>query len=69
MVEFPSEFDPAIYRLKNPDLSHMSDDILVLHYNNHGKREGRICSSVENRSFASELLSQFSSLSSLLLFY
>lgn len=61
MVEFPSEFDPAIYRLKNPDLSHMSDDKLVLHYNNYGKTEGRICSRVENRSFASELLSQFSS--------
>jgi hypothetical protein len=61
MVEFPSEFDPAIYRLKNPDLSNMSDERLVLHYNNHGKREGRICSRVENRSFASELLPQFSS--------
>jgi SAM-dependent methyltransferase len=60
MVDFPSEFDPEIYRLKNPDLSHMSDDKLVLHYNNHGKREGRICSRVENRFFILELLPKFS---------
>jgi hypothetical protein len=61
MVEFPSEFDSNIYRSKNKDLLNMTDEELILHYNNHGKREGRICSRVENRSFASELLPQFSS--------
>lgn len=61
MVDFPSEFDSIIYRSKNEDLSNMTDEELILHYNNNGKKEGRICSKVENRSFIPELLHNFSS--------
>lgn len=47
--ELPISFDFSVYRDKNPDLQHLTPDQLVAHYELHGRKEGRVCSSVASR--------------------
>ena len=38
----PPDFDPAFYRAANPDLDFTDDAAAVDHYEQHGRREGRV---------------------------
>ena len=47
---FPSDqFSLEAYRLKNPRLSHFSDEQLLNHYNKHGKKENRNATIISDR--------------------
>lgn len=48
---FPPEFDAAVYvgHPRHTDLRSLSLDQGRRHYETHGRREGRICSTIENR--------------------
>jgi len=40
-TEFPSDFDPFVYRALNPDLSQFDDDAVTEHFKARGMAEGR----------------------------
>jgi len=40
-TEFPSDFDPFVYRALNPDLSQLDDDAATEHFKARGMAEGR----------------------------
>ncbi|MBS0557684.1 MAG: methyltransferase domain-containing protein [Proteobacteria bacterium] len=48
--DLPVEFDARIYRQANPDLLQFDDTSLERHYREYGRREGRLCSFVGDRS-------------------
>lgn len=48
-MKLPNEFNADVYRRHNVDLSSFSDENLLHHWNEHGEREGRIASAVNNR--------------------
>lgn len=43
-ARLPKEFEPDFYRQRHPDLKEFSDDDLRLHYELHGRAEGRVAS-------------------------
>lgn len=47
--DLPDEFDLQVYRANNSDIQYMSDAELIIHFNNHGINEGRVCSSASTR--------------------
>ena len=53
---FPPSFDIVAYRKHNNDLGHLDGAQLIAHYNECGKKEGRICSNVYNRETLAEVL-------------
>ena len=46
----PPEFDGAIYRNANPELLQFDESTLDQHYREYGRREGRRCSRIDNRT-------------------
>lgn len=48
LTKLPKSFDEVIYREQNPDLKDLSHEELLMHYQLHGKREGRVCSQVNS---------------------
>jgi SAM-dependent methyltransferase len=49
-MEFPKEFDLSLYKtLYSSDLSNLTDEQHIYHYNKYGKNEGRICNDVTSR--------------------
>ena len=48
-MKLPNEFNADVYRKHNIDLRSFSDENLLHHWNEHGEREGRIASTVNNR--------------------
>ena len=57
---FPEEFDLEIYCRKKKDLAHLSNQDIIEHYKIHGKKEGRVCSRVENKFFIHDYIPSFS---------
>ncbi|SRR5690606_1317496 len=53
---FPPEFDPVICRKRYPDLNAMSDAELAVHYDVHGRHEGRLVSKIVKRSSFLDLI-------------
>jgi hypothetical protein len=41
-TEFPTDFDPAIYKYQNADLRHLTDDEARDHFTDYGMNEGRL---------------------------
>ena len=41
-TEFPTDFDPAIYKYQNADLRHLTDDEAREHFTDYGMAEGRL---------------------------
>ena len=40
--QIPADFDCRLYRIYNPDLTHMSNHELMIHYLVHGQKEARV---------------------------
>src|SRR6266566_4572612 len=49
-IDFPAEFDCAIYRNLHSDLAQMSDEQLRKHYETFGRTEGRAANRLVSRS-------------------
>ena len=45
----PLQFEALAYRVNNPDVVTLSDSELWLHYQNHGRQEGRRCHQLPDR--------------------
>jgi hypothetical protein len=54
----PLEFDRSQYKKLHNDLALMTDKMLLEHYVNYGKYEGRICSKISNRAEFASLIPQ-----------
>jgi len=46
---FPPNFNINIYS-EHEDLKNIDKEILINHYNNYGKLEGKICSKIQDRN-------------------
>lgn len=57
-LNFPLDFDAALYRGRYADLNHLSDDDILAHYSTYGINEGRCASAIEGRTDFFSLISE-----------
>ena len=56
ILNIPPPFEVVPYRVNNPDIATLSDAELWLHYQSHGKQEGRRCHQITDRQAFAKII-------------